>query len=303
MGHRYPDMDAFGACLGMHRLTKEFSKDTYIIVNEYNDTLSEIYDQAKESDMYKIVNTERALEVMNDKSLVVLLDTHRMVLVEAPEVIEKAKNLVLIDHHRRTSDAIEATLTYMEPYASSTCELVTEMLQFANAKKTITKLEAEALLGGMTVDTNRFAVQTGVRTFEAASWLKRAGADTTAVKRFFRIDTDTFRLRAIAIANANINEKGVATAVQNIPHTDAAIIDSQVADELLTVKGVRVSFVAGIDNTGRTVISARSLGDVNVQCVMEHFGGGGHLTTAGAQVCMTPEEAIDKILEIVDKME
>lgn len=303
MGHRYPDMDAFGACLGMHRLTREFSKDTYIIVNEYNDTLSEIYDQAKESDMYKIVNTERALEVMNDKSLVVLLDTHRMVLVEAPEVIEKAKNLVLIDHHRRTSDAIEATLTYMEPYASSTCELVTEMLQFANAKKTITKLEAEALLGGMTVDTNRFAVQTGVRTFEAASWLKRAGADTTAVKRFFRIDTDTFRLRAIAIANANINEKGVATAVQNIPHPDAAIIDSQVADELLTVKGVRVSFVAGIDNTGRTVISARSLGDVNVQCVMEHFGGGGHLTTAGAQVCMTPEIAIDKILEIVDKME
>ena len=176
------------------------------------------------------------------------------------------------------------------------------MLQFANAKKTISKLEAEALLGGITVDTNRFAMQTGVRTFEAAAWLKRAGADTTAVKRFFRIDTDTFRLRAIALANAVIDDYGIATAVQNIPHIDAAIIDSQVADELLTVKGVKASFVAGIDNTGRTVISARSLGEVNVQCIMETMGGGGHLTTAGAQTDLAPEEAIDRIMGILEEL-
>lgn len=302
MGHRYPDMDAFGASLGMHRLAREFAKDIYIVVNEYNDTLSEVYEQAMASEEYRIVNTEKALSVMNEDTLVVLLDTHRMMLVEAPEIIEKAESLVLIDHHRMAADAIEATLSYMEPYASSTCELVTEMLQFANAKKTISKLEAEALLGGISIDTNRFAMQTGVRTFEAASWLKRAGADTTAVKRFFRIDTDTFRLRAIAIANAVIDEHGIATAVQNIPHIDAAIIDAQVADELLTVKGVKASFVAGIDVSGRTVISARSLGEVNVQTVMETLGGGGHLTTAGAQVDLSPEESIDRIMEILEKM-
>lgn len=301
MGHRYPDMDAFGASLGMHRLTKDFAKDIYIVVNEYNDTLSEIYEQAINAEEYNIVSTEKALSVMNEDTLVVLVDTHRMVLVEAPEIIEKANNLVLIDHHRMSADALEATLSYMEPYASSTCELVTEMLQFANAKKSISKLEAEALLGGITVDTNRFAMQTGVRTFEAASWLRRAGADTTAVKRFFRIDTDTFRLRAIAVANADIDEYGIATAVQNIAHMDAAIIDSQVADELLTIKGVKASFVAGIDSNGTTVVSARSLGEINVQQIMEKIGGGGHLTTAGAQVDMTPEEAMDVIHEILEK--
>ncbi|MDO4353195.1 MAG: DHH family phosphoesterase, partial [Clostridia bacterium] len=197
MGHRFPDMDAFGSALGIHRLAKDIKKDVYIVINEYNETLSEVFEQAKETETYEFITSEKALNLLDDESLVVLLDTHRAVLAECPGLVDMCERLVIIDHHRRSEDAIDnATLAYMEPYASSTSELVTEMLQYAGAKKTISKLEAEALLGGMTIDTNRFAVQTGVRTFEAASWLRRAGADTTEVKRFFRMDTETFKIRA-----------------------------------------------------------------------------------------------------------
>ena len=299
MGHRFPDMDAFGSALGIHRLAKDIKKDVYIVINEYNDTLSEVFEQAKETEAYNFITSEKALNLLDDESLVVLLDTHRAVLAECPGLVDMCERLVIIDHHRRSEDAIDnATLAYMEPYASSTSELVTEMLQYAGAKKTISKLEAEALLGGMTIDTNRFAVQTGVRTFEAASWLRRAGADTTEVKRFFRMDTETFKIRARGIADAHF-ENNIAFSITRQPHTDSQIINAQVADELLTIKEIKASFVAGPDITGQTVISARSLGDVNVQTVMERLGGGGHLTTAGAQVSISPEEAIQQIKEIL----
>lgn len=299
MGHRFPDMDAFGSALGIHRLAKDIKKDVYIVINEYNDTLAEVFEQAKESENYEFITSEKALNLLDDNSLVVLLDTHRAVIAECPGLVDLCDKLVVIDHHRRSEDAIDnATLAYMEPYASSTSELVTEMLQYAGAKKTISKLEAEALLGGMTIDTNRFAVQTGVRTFEAASWLRRAGADTTDVKRFFRMDTETFKIRARGIADADF-ENDIAFSITKQPHTDSQIINAQVADELLTIKGIKASFVAGVDIIGQTVISARSLGEVNVQTIMEKLGGGGHLTTAGAQVAMSPEEAIKSIKQIL----
>ena len=161
------------------------------------------------------------------------------------------------------------------------------------------KLEAEALLGGITIDTNRFAVKTGVRTFEAAAWLRRAGADTTEVKRFFQTDLDSFKVRAKAIAAADFREDGIAVSICEGCNEEAQVINSQVADELLTIKGIKASFVAGRTVRGETVVSARSLGEINVQVIMEKLGGGGHLTTAGAQVGCTPEEAIEKILEII----
>ncbi len=299
MGHRNPDMDAFGSALGIHRIAKELKNDVYIVINEYNEALSEVYEQAKASEEYMFISSEKALSMADENTLVVLLDTHRAYFAECPELLKKSRKIVNIDHHRKAEDAIcNAVLVYVEPYASSTSELVTEMLQYAGAKKTISKLEAEALLGGMTIDTNRFAVQTGVRTFEAASWLRRAGADTTSVKRFFRVDQDTFAIRAGAIANASI-EDGIAVSHFNQVHTDAQVISAQTADELLTVKGVTASFVAGVDMNGQTVVSARSLGDINVQTIMEKLGGGGHLTTAGAQVEETPEEIIETIRAIL----
>lgn len=299
MGHKFPDMDSFGSALGVHRMAKSLKNDVYIVINEYNEGIAEIYEQAKETEEYNFISSEKALCLADENTLVVLLDTHRASLAECPELICKCEKIVNIDHHRKAEDAInKAVLVYAEPYASSTSELVTEMLQYADAKKTISKLEAEALLGGMTIDTNRFAVQTGVRTFEAASWLRRAGADTTSVKRYFRMDEDTFVIRAKAIASAEY-EDGIAFSYFNDVHVNAQIISAQSADELLLIKGIRGSFVAGVSATGQTVISARSPGDLNVQTIMEKMGGGGHLTTAGAQVDITPEEAIERIKEIL----
>ena len=207
---------------------------------------------------------------------------------------------MVIDHHRRAEDCVAApTLSYIESYASSTAELVSEILQYAAPKKTLVKLEAEALLAGMTVDTNRFAVKTGVRTFEAAAWLRRAGADTAEVKRFFQTDMEAFKVRARCIAAADFHEEGIATSICDGWNENAQVLNSQVADELLTIKGIKASFVAGRTETGRTVISARSLGDINVQVLMERMGGGGHLTTAGAQVECTPEEAISQVLDMI----
>ena len=303
MGHRNPDMDCFGAALGISRIAAAEKKDSYIVINGYNEALTSIYQAAKETEDYEFITSEKAMELYDTKTLVVVLDTHRPGLVECPELLS-AGRLVVIDHHRKAEDAIpnsSTILSYMEPYASSTCELVAEMLQYILEKKTLNKMTAEALLAGITVDTNRFAVKTGVRTYEAASWLRRSGADSAVVKRYFQSDLDTFQTRAKCIANAQYFEGGIATSVLEGESPEAQIINSQVADELLTVQGVRATFVAGRNHMGRTVVSARSLGDVNVQVIMEKVGGGGHLNTAGAQVDESPEEILEKLKEIAQQ--
>lgn len=292
MGHKYPDMDSFGSALGIFRISSTRNKEAHIIINAFNETLQEVYSLAKEKETYSFINNEKALGIVDKETLVVVLDTHRPSMVECQELLALTDRIVVIDHHRKAEENIEnATLAYMEPYASSTAELVTEILQYSLEKKSIIKFEAEALLAGITVDTNRFSVKTGVRTFEAASWLRRSGADTSSVKRYFQSDVEAFKLKANTIVNATISPQGIAYSVCMGTHPDMQIINAQAADELLTIKGVRASYVAGISDMGKTVISARSLGELNVQLVMEKLGGGGHLTTAGAQVDISPEEA------------
>lgn len=299
MGHRNPDMDCFGAALGIARVAMTGKKDAYIVINGFNEALESIYQAAKATEEYNFITSEKAMSLADENTLVVVLDTHRPGLVECPELLT-AERLVVIDHHRKSEDAITgAIMNYMEPYASSTCELVAEILQYILEKKTITKMEAEALLAGITVDTNRFAVKTGVRTFEAASWLRRSGADTASVKKYFQSNLETFQTRAKSIANAEFLEGGVAMSICQGKSPNASIINSQVADELLTIQGIRATFVAGQNHQGQTVVSARSLGEVNVQLIMEKLGGGGHLNTAGAQVQESPEEILEKIKEIV----
>jgi len=299
MGHRNPDMDCFGAALGISRVAATVKKDAYIVINGFNEALASIYQAAKETEDYNFITSEKAMSLADEKTLVIVLDTHRPGMVECPELLD-AEKLVVIDHHRKAADAITGTImAYMEPYASSTCELVTEILQYILEKKTITKMDADALLAGITVDTNRFAVKTGVRTFEAASWLRRNGADTASVKRYFQSNLETFQARAKSIANAEFLEGGVAMSVCQGDSPNASIINSQVADELLTIQGIRATFVAGRNHLGQTVVSARSLGEVNVQLIMEKLGGGGHLNTAGAQVKESPEEILEKIKEII----
>ena len=302
MGHVNPDMDCFGAALGVMRLCEIREKEPYLVIDNYKDALSTIFKEAKNSDDYKFVSSEKALTLADKDSLLIVLDTHRPSMVQCPQLLEVCERVVIIDHHRRVEDFIEnPVLAYMESYASSTCELVAEILQYMISKKALNKLESEALLAGMTIDTNGFTVKSGVRTFEAAAWLRRQGADPTEVRRFFQEDMESFFIKTKALADAIFHEGGVMTSICSTKHADEQVICAQVADELLTVKGVKASFVAGINNEGKTVISARSLGEVNVQVIMEKFGGGGHLTTAASQVDISPEEVMEKILEYMEE--
>ncbi len=296
MGHGNPDMDCFGAALGIHRIARSIGKEAYIVLNGYNSTMDDLVKDAKETEEYEFVNSDKALTLADENALAVVVDTHRPTLVESLALLEKINRTVIIDHHRRTEGALPNTLlSYMESYASSASELVSEIVQYACDKKVLSKFEADALLAGIMVDTNRFAVKAGVRTFEAAAWLKRAGADLENVRRYFQINADSFKIRAQCIANAQFLEGGIVMSVCPGCVPDAQIVNSQVADELLTVKGIKASFVAGKNQQGVTVVSARSLGDVNVQLIMEKFGGGGHFNTAGAQSDLSPEDMLAAI--------
>lgn len=299
LGHRNPDMDCFGASIGIFRIAASINKEAHIVIGEYNEALTSIYQAAKESEEYSFINPEKAISLCDENALVVVLDTHRPSLVECRELLDREK-VVVIDHHRKAEESIpNMILAYMEPYASSTSELVTEIIQYSGEKKTLKKMDAEALLAGIAVDTNFFAVKAGVRTFEAASWLRRCGADTMAVKRYFQSDLDSFRIRAKCIVNAEFLDSGVAMSICEGENPNAQIVNSQVADELLTVKGIRATFVAGKNDHGKTVVSARSLGDLNVQVIMEKLGGGGHLNTAGAQVQTSPRETLETLKVIL----
>ena len=301
MGHYNPDMDSFGSALGVNRLCTLSDREAYIVIDEYNESLQAIFKQAKESDVYNFISSEKAIALAEEDSLVIVVDTHRPSMVQCPKLLEICERKVVIDHHRKVEEFIEnPVLAYMESYASSASELVAEILQFMISKKSLVKLEAEALLAGITVDTNGFAIKTGVRTFEASAWLRRQGADPTEVKRFFQEDFSNVKLKSESIAETKITENGIAITACRKIRSDAQLLCAQIADQLLTIKKIKASFVVGRNTENKTVISARSLGDVNVQVVMEKFGGGGHLTTAAAQVDEGISETIKKIMDIME---
>lgn len=303
-GHKWPDMDSFGAALGAYRICEYLGKEVHIVLEDYNEALQVIYDHAIETDEYSIIRCKKAMEIADENTLLFIVDNNRPTLVECPELLSVCSRKVVIDHHRITDTPIEgATISYIESYASSTSELITEIIQYIAPKRIATKFESEALLAGIMVDTNNYSVRSGVRTFEAAAWLKRAGADTTEVKKFFQTEITAFQAKAEAVANAEYTEDGIAYAMTESYSAEATIINAQVADELLCVKGIKASFVIGTNDEPRTIISARSLGDINVQTIMEKFGGGGHLTTAAAQLDgISPEEALEKLKNIVNQI-
>lgn len=304
MGHARPDMDSFGAALGIYRIAKNRSREASIVINEYHESLESIFQRAKDSGNYRFINNEQALEQMNKDTLLIVLDVHKPSMTECPELLTRTERLVVIDHHRKAEEFIEnATLTYMESYASSTSELVTEIFQYIGDKKEIDKLEAEALLAGMSVDTKSFSVKTGVRTFEAATWLRRSGADTANVRQLFKVDMEFFRRKSNLIAEAEVTEDGIAYTYTEELYPNIQVLVSQAADDLLNIKGIRASFAMGTMDSGLTLVSGRSLGEFNVQRILEKMGGGGHLTTAGAQVSMSPVDAIIKIKEIMKERE
>ena len=300
MGHKWPDMDSFGAAVGASAICNFLGKDSYIVLDKHNDALDVVYDHVADTEDYNIIKSERALRMITDRSLLIIVDTNRPMLVESPELAEAAKTRVIIDHHRLTADSYQnSAVAYVESYASSASELIAELMQHFSQKRFINKLEAEAMLAGIMVDSNSFSVRTGVRTFDAASWLKRGGADTTEVKRFFQVKREDFTAKANAIAGAEFSEDGIAYAITEGNADNMQIINAQVADELLTTKGTKASFALGRNMLGQTVVSARSLGDINVQFVMEKLGGGGHFTSAAAQTNDPLAEVLARIKKLV----
>ena len=287
IGHRVGDMDSLGSSIGLYAIARSRNKNAYIVLNSVNHGLKNMYERMKKEESHyhnAIITSEIANEIIDQNTLIVVLDTHRKSYTEAPELLEKRDKLVLIDHHRRSEEYIENTvLDYIEPYASSTSELVSEIVQYMEDHIRLTKFEADALLAGIVVDTNSFTTNTGVRTFEAASFLRKNGADTEDVKQLFNESLESMKKKTEVIERSELLFGDVAVSYIDKESEDSNVIAAQSADELLTIKGVKLSFVL-VKNKDYINISARSDRDENVQLIMEKLGGGGHSNMAGAQI-------------------
>ncbi|MFD1928357.1 DHH family phosphoesterase [Sporosarcina siberiensis] len=304
MGHKMPDMDSIGAAIGVRKMAKLNGVEGYIVVNydELDGSVSRLMHEIKQdTDLYsKFIEPEVALPLITERSLVIVVDTHKPSLVADDRLLDKSEKVVVIDHHRRGEEFINnSMLVYMEPYASSTAELVTELLEYQPKHEKLTMLEATTLLAGIIVDTKSFTLRTGARTFEAASYLRTNGADTILVQRLLKEDIDTYVKRAKIIETVELTEEGVAIA-KGADHTVYnSVLIAQTADILLTMKDVTASFVIAERADGKIGISARSLGELNVQLVMEELGGGGHLTNAACQLDVETIAEAEVILKSV----
>ena len=306
MGHKNPDMDAIGAAIGCLRATLNRNKEGYIVLEKSNPSIDNLIDRMKEEEpeIYeKVISRETALNRIKHSSLLVLVDNHKPSFTECPELLDKTNQIVVIDHHRRGKEFVDnPVLQYVEPYASSTCELITEMLTYMSSDLNLTHFEADALMSGIVVDTKNFSFQTGVRTFEAASILKRAGANMIKVKALFQDDLDTMVYRAEVIHNTKMIHDNIAVSRFDKESNNSVLVAAQAADALLDINGIDASFVLTI-NDGKTHISGRSRGEVvSVQLILEKIGGGGHLNMAGAQLDTTDLDEAEKILtEAIDE--
>ncbi|WP_400244626.1 DHH family phosphoesterase [Niallia sp. JL1B1071] len=303
MGHKNPDMDAIGAAIGIHKVAQMNQKEAYIVINfqEIDTAVRRLIEEIKkqESLFTKFITPDQALEMATGDTLLVVVDTHKPSLVIEEHLLNKIEDVVVIDHHRRGEEFIEnPLLVYMEPYASSTAELVTELLEYQPKSVKIEMLEATALLAGIIVDTKSFTLRTGARTFDAASYLRGQGADTVLVQKFLKEDIDNYVKRAKIIENVQFYKKGIAIATAKEAEVVDSVLIAQTADTLLTMDGIIASFV--IAHRGETMIgiSARSLGEINVQIIMESLHGGGHLTNAATQLSNMPMEEVEARLKL-----
>ena len=309
MGHSMPDADSFGAAVGVYRIVKYLGKKAYIVLNTVTDSIGTVVDrfqgdQAPTEYADMIVNSEQAMELFDDSTVLVVVDVNRPSYTECPELLELAKTKVLFDHHRQTSDSIgDAVLSYIEPYISSACEMVAEMLQYVGDGIKLKSVEAEAMYSGIMIDTNNFLTKTGVRTFEAAAFLKRCGADVTRIRKAFRTNMDEYIAKARAVSTSEIFLNGFIMAECAADNVNSpTVLGAQVANELMDINDVKASFVF-TEYNDQIYISARSIDEVNVQVVMEKLGGGGHMSVAGAQLTgCTIKEAKQKVKDVIADM-
>ena len=299
MGHQNGDIDSIGSSLGLYRFAKTIKEDVYIVNNTKNLAIDNFIENLNEQEQYEdvIIDKSEALSETNENTLLIITDTHKKNFVEVPELLDKTENIVIIDHHRKSADFIEnATLTLHEAYASSASELVTEIIQYATNDIVLNQIEAEGLYAGIMIDTKNFTFKTGVRTFEAAAYLRKYGIDIIRVKKWFQSDLESYNVIADIVKKAEIINDSIGISEYEEKDKNANLICAKAADELLTISNITASFVIG--NQGdRICISGRSIGDINVQIIMEKLGGGGHITLAGAQLeGMTIDEARHELI-------
>lgn len=308
MGHKITDVDCFGSAVGIFRAAKTFEKKAHIVINEVTTSIRPLMEEMVSDGDYEedlFVNNQKALELADANTALIVVDVNKPSFTECKELLTKCKSIVVLDHHRQGTEKIaNATLSYIEPYASSACEMVAEILQYIHDNVKIRSVEADCIYSGIMIDTNNFMTKTGVRTFEAAAYLRRNGADVTRVRKMFRNDIEDYKARAEAVRRAEIILGAYAVSVSE-PGEDVqspTIIGAQAANELLNISGIKASFVLTAYQ-GEIYISARSIDELNVQLVMEKLGGGGHMNVAGAQLKdMSVEEAKQKLISTLELM-
>ena len=298
MGHLNGDIDSIGSSLGIYRLAKTLEKEAYIVNNTYGLSLENFINTLKQEGYNDvIVDKNQAINLITPNTVLIIVDTHKRSYVEIPELLEKTEKIVVIDHHRKSEDFIEnAILTFHEAYASSASELVTEIVEYASKEVTLEQIEAESLYAGIMMDTKNFTFKTGVRTFEAAAYLRKYGIDIIKVKKWFQSDLESYTVIADIVKNVEIINDTIGISVYDEKDKNANLICAKAADELLTISDITASFVLG--HMGEKIcISGRSIGDINVQVILEKLGGGGHITLAGAQLeGLTMEEAKTELI-------
>ena len=307
MGHQISDMDSFGAAIGIYCAARTLDKKVQIVLNTVSSTLRPFRECFTEEKGYApdtFLTREQAIEICTPNTVVMVVDTNRPTNTECPEILKMTKNIVVFDHHRQTNDVIEnPVLSYIEPYASSACEMVAEVLQYFTESIKLAPQEADSIYAGILIDTNNFMAKTGVRTFEAAAYLKRCGAEVTRVRKMLRNDMADYKARAEVVRNAEVYRNAFAISVCPTEHIESpTIVGAQAANELLNITGIKASFVL-TDYRGKIYISSRSIDEINVQLIMEALGGGGHLTIAGAQLeHYTIAEVKRMLQQTIDKM-
>ena len=309
MGHTNPDIDAIGSALGIYRIAKTLGKEARIVANVETPSIKDLYESIKDQYQEVFINSETALAQVDSETLLVVVDTHKKTYVESPELLTKTNKIVVIDHHRRSADFIDnSILTFQEVYASSAAELVTEIIQYTQNEVELSEVEAEALYAGIMMDTKNFTFKTGVRTFEAAAYLRRCGVDIIKVKKWFQSDLESYNTITEIVRKAEIVRDSIGISIYDVQEKETSLICAKAADELLTIGNITASFVLGLMEDGKVCISGRSIGDVNVQMILEKLGGGGHITLAGAQlenvtIDEAKQELISKINEYFEEKE
>ena len=306
MGHSIGDIDSLGSAIGVYRIAKTLGKKAQIVINDVTSSIRPMLERFQDNADYEedmFISGSKAQEIVDDQTLLVVVDVNRPAITECKELLELTKTIVILDHHRQTGEAIDAVLSYIEPYASSACEMVAEISQYIGEGLKLKPLEADAMYAGIMIDTNNFLTKTGVRTFEAAAYLRRNGADVTRIRKLFRANFTEYQAKAQAISSAEIFMDYYVFAISESDGLDSpTVVAAQTANELLNIDHTKASFVFTEFN-GKVYISARSIDELNVQVVMEKIGGGGHMSVAGAQLSeCTILDAMEQVKDILRDM-